>query len=147
MYIFTSKKKKIIIYNKINSLLEISDILIKYSNNNKVWLIEGSIGSGKTTLISYICKKLGVKNNFDSPTYSLINEYESVNFKNIYHFDFYRVKNYNELYNIDYDYYFYSGNYCFIEWPLKIYDIIPKNCIFININFFLNNRVLEIIYF
>jgi len=145
MYIFTSKYNKIIIYNKLINLLELSNIIIKYSKNIKIWLINGSLGSGKTTLISNICKQLGVKSIINSPTYSYVNEYKYNKFKKIYHFDFYRIKNYNDIFNIDYEYYFYSGNYCFIEWPLRFYNIIPDKHLFINIKVNLNNtRTLKI---
>ena len=83
MYIFTSKYNKIIIYNKLINLLELSNIIIKYSKNIKIWLINGSLGSGKTTLISNICKQLGVKSIINSPTYSYVNEYKYNKFKTI----------------------------------------------------------------
>ncbi len=97
-------------------------ILLK--NPNKIILFEGEMGVGKTTLIKAIAQKLGVKNPTSSPTFSLVNEYKTQNTL-IYHFDFYRLKSEIEAYDMGADEYFYSGNWCFIEWADKVSSLIP----------------------
>jgi len=94
-------------------------------NPNKVILFHGEMGVGKTTLIKQMCKTLGVKTATSSPTFSLVNEYEIANNQIIYHFDFYRLKNEMEALDMGADDYFYSGNWCFIEWADKIPNLIP----------------------
>jgi tRNA threonylcarbamoyladenosine biosynthesis protein TsaE len=90
-----------------------------------VWLFFGEMGSGKTTFIKSLCGLLGVIDSPASPTFSIINEYKTVNNKFIYHFDFYRIKNEAEAYDIGSEEYFYSGNLCLIEWPERILSLIP----------------------
>jgi tRNA threonylcarbamoyladenosine biosynthesis protein TsaE len=92
----------------------------------KVILFHGEMGVGKTTLIKQLCKNLGVLEATSSPTFSLVNEYEIANNQLVYHFDFYRLKNEMEALDIGADDYFYSGNWCFIEWAEKIPNLIPE---------------------
>jgi tRNA threonylcarbamoyladenosine biosynthesis protein TsaE len=94
-------------------------------NPNKVILFHGEMGVGKTTLIKQICKTLGVKTATSSPTFSLVNEYEIPANQLVYHFDFYRLKTEMEALDMGADDYFYSGNWCFIEWANKIPNLIP----------------------
>jgi tRNA threonylcarbamoyladenosine biosynthesis protein TsaE len=91
----------------------------------KVILFHGEMGVGKTTLIKQLCKTLGVLEATSSPTFSLVNEYEISNNQLVYHFDFYRLKNEMEALDMGADDYFYSGNWCFIEWAEKIPNLIP----------------------
>ncbi len=91
---------------------------------HKIVLFKGEMGAGKTTLIKEICKQLGVKDSVSSPTFSLVNEYQTSSGEPIFHFDFYRIKNLNEVYDIGYEDYFFSGHYCFIEWPEMIEPLI-----------------------
>ncbi|MBI2722868.1 MAG: tRNA (adenosine(37)-N6)-threonylcarbamoyltransferase complex ATPase subunit type 1 TsaE [Bacteroidetes bacterium] len=90
--------------------------VISLNQHLKVFLMDGQMGAGKTTLIKEICKTLGSTDNFSSPTFSIINEYNYPNGK-IFHFDLYRIKNMAELMDLGFDEYVYSGQYCFIEWP------------------------------
>jgi len=92
----------------------------------KVILFHGEMGVGKTTLIKQLCKTLGVLEATSSPTFSLVNEYEIANNQLVYHFDFYRLKNEMEALDMGADDYFYSGNWCFIEWAEKIPNLIPE---------------------
>jgi len=103
---------------------------------SKIWLFYGAMGSGKTTLIKALVKQLSITDTASSPTFSLVNEYKSENRDAIYHFDFYRIKNEEEALDIGIDDYLYSGNYCFIEWPERIKNILPLNAvaIYISIN-------------
>ncbi len=92
----------------------------------KVILFHGEMGVGKTTLIKQLCKTLGVTEATSSPTFSLVNEYETITNQIVYHFDFYRLKNEMEALDMGADDYFYSGNWCFIEWAEKIPNLIPE---------------------
>jgi len=98
-----------------------------------IWLFYGEMGSGKTTLIREILHQLDVKDNIQSPTFSLVNEYLSQEDKTIYHFDFYRIENEEEAYDIGIEDYFYSDNLCLIEWPEKIPNLLPDNSVEIHI--------------
>lgn len=95
-------------------------------NPNKILLFNGEMGAGKTTLIKEICKILGVTEATSSPTFSLVNEYQTTDNQTIYHFDFYRLKNENEALDMGVEDYFYSGHWCFIEWSEKIPNLIPE---------------------
>lgn len=91
----------------------------------KVITFHAEMGVGKTTLIKEIVKQLGIKDNSSSPTFSLVNEYETTTGELIYHFDLYRLNSEEEAYDMGIDEYFYSGNWCFIEWPEKTPNLIP----------------------
>ena len=95
------------------------------SNPKKVILFYGEMGAGKTTLIKVLAKKLGVNNATSSPTFSLVNEYQTDTDDLVYQFDMYRLKNENEAYDMGMDEYLYSGHWCFIEWAEKIPTLIP----------------------
>lgn len=104
--------------------------LINELKNYSIWLFEGEMGVGKTTLIKEICKQLGVRDSVSSPTFSLVNEYEGEN-RIIYHFDFYKINIEEEALDIGVNEYFESGNLCLVEWPSKIQNILPAEIIFI----------------
>jgi tRNA threonylcarbamoyladenosine biosynthesis protein TsaE len=104
--------------------------LLKNFPGSRVFAFYGDMGAGKTTIIKELCRQLGVKKSeMSSPSFALINEYRSVTGKTIYHFDFYRIKDESEVFDLGYEDYFYSGNYCFIEWPEKIPGILPGNSV------------------
>lgn len=113
-------------------LPKVVDELIDFAGNIKVWLFVGDLGAGKTTLIKQLCKCLGVVDMVSSPTFSIINEY-LVDNKPLYHFDFYRLKSAAEAVNIGVSEYFDSGNYCFIEWPQQVEQLLPEELLLINI--------------
>ena len=112
----------------IFSLDEIDAVAKKILSENpkKVILFNGNMGVGKTTLIKYLAKNLGVTDATSSPTFSLVNEYQMPNNQFIYHFDVYRLKNEIEALDMGIDDYLYSGNWCFIEWSEKIPNLIPE---------------------
>ena len=91
------------------------------------------MGVGKTTLIKEMCAALGSHDNVCSPTFAIINEYSTGDDKPIYHFDFYRLKNLDEAYDIGYEEYFYSGDYCFTEWTEKIEALLPERYVRVEI--------------
>ncbi|MGB4776674.1 MAG: tRNA (adenosine(37)-N6)-threonylcarbamoyltransferase complex ATPase subunit type 1 TsaE [Daejeonella sp.] len=121
--------------SKINSIHQLSKTaadLLTFTSGQKVFLFFGDMGTGKTTFIKTICKQLGVDDVVSSPTYSIVNEYESANGK-IFHFDFYRLKNEMEALDMGFEEYLYSGEYCLIEWPEKIESFWPDKYIKVDI--------------
>lgn len=94
-------------------------------NIKNIILLHGSMGAGKTTFIKAMAKQLGVKDMTSSPTFSIVNEYESGDGKPLYHFDLYRLNSEEEAYDMGIDEYFYSGSLCLIEWPEKTPNLIP----------------------
>lgn len=115
--------------NIIFSLDEINEVArqILAQNPNKVILFHGEMGVGKTTLIKSLSKELGVNGATGSPTFSLVNEYQTINNQVVYHFDFYRLNKETEALDMGADEYFYSGNWCFIEWADKIPNLVPES--------------------
>jgi tRNA threonylcarbamoyladenosine biosynthesis protein TsaE len=111
------------------------DKIIPLLATNKLIIFDGMMGSGKTTLIKYICQALGVLDLVNSPTYSLVNEYKTLNNQIIYHFDFYRINSLEEAFDMGAEEYFYSGNLCLIEWPDKIMDLLPDRILKISIDY------------
>ncbi|MBK5214132.1 MAG: tRNA (adenosine(37)-N6)-threonylcarbamoyltransferase complex ATPase subunit type 1 TsaE [Flavobacteriaceae bacterium] len=96
------------------------------ASDGKIFLLFGKMGVGKTTLIKEIVKQLGVKDVSGSPTFSIVNEYETEK-DIVYHFDFYRIAKIDEAYDMGLEDYLFSGNYIFIEWPEKIIQLLPKD--------------------
>lgn len=114
----------------INDIPPAAKELLRKFPSHRVFAFYGEMGAGKTTIIKEICRQLGVKESeMSSPTFALINEYRAADGKPVFHFDFYRIKNETEVFDLGYEDYFYSGNYCFIEWPEKIPNILPHNCV------------------
>ena len=113
--------------NVIFSLDQLEEVAQKIiaENPNKVILFDGEMGVGKTTLIKQLCKTLGVIGATSSPTFSLVNEYQTTDNQIVYHFDFYRLNKEVEALDMGVDDYLYSGNWCFIEWAEKIPNLIP----------------------
>lgn len=113
--------------NVIFSLDQLEEVTQKIiaQNPKKVILFHGEMGVGKTTLIKQLCRTLGVTGATSSPTFSLVNEYQTIDNQIVYHFDFYRLNHEVEALDMGVDDYLYSGNWCFIEWAEKIPNLIP----------------------
>jgi tRNA threonylcarbamoyladenosine biosynthesis protein TsaE len=124
---------KILTTNNLTDLPALTKQIIQFAGNKKIWLFEGQMGAGKTTLIQAIAKALGVSDSTSSPTYSLINEYQTTDNKTIYHFDFYRLKTEIEALDYGIEEYFYSNNICLCEWPSKIPNLWPDEYLMIKI--------------
>lgn len=121
---------------KINSIDSISDAARQFVDamgDRTVFAFYGSMGAGKTTFIKAICEQLGVTDVINSPTFAIVNEYLSGEDEPIYHFDFYRIKREQEVLDIGYEDYVYSGNVCFMEWPELIEDLLPEDAVRIKI--------------
>lgn len=116
-----------------NQLNKVAPQLIKAFGDKTVVLFYGEMGAGKTTLIKTLGKCLGVNESTSSPTFSIVNEYLAENGKTIYHFDFYRIEEEEEVMDLGYEDYFYSGSYCFVEWPEKIPNLLPDNTVKVTI--------------
>jgi len=115
--------------NKVaKSLLEFFE-----TKNVKIIAFNAPMAAGKTTLIKEICNLLGVKSDVTSPSFAIINEYVDEAKQKVYHFDFYRLESIEDALNIGVEDYFYSENYCFIEWPEVVMPILPKNTLFVGI--------------
>lgn len=107
---------------------------IEQMDQNTVFAFYGKMGAGKTTFIKAICEELGVSDVVNSPTFSIVNEYRSDDTGElIYHFDFYRIQKIDEVYDMGYEDYFYSGALCFIEWPELIEDLLPGDVVKVTI--------------
>ena len=129
---------------EVNSLADLPVVaqqLSAFANGQKVFIFEGDMGAGKTTFIKNFCKHLGVDDVVSSPTYSIVNEYESAN-GSVFHFDFYRIKDIHEAYDLGYEEYFYGGGVCLIEWPERVEELVPEKHIKIEINVLDENRRL-----
>ena len=119
----------------IEHIREAAREFIKHIGDHRVFAFYGKMGAGKTTFVKAICEELGVEDVITSPTFAIINEYTtSPNPSTIYHFDFYRIKKLEEVYDMGYEDYFYSGALCFIEWPELIEEILPDDAVRVNIS-------------
>lgn len=116
---------------KPEELNDIAKALIA-STEARVFAFYGDMGAGKTTFIRALCDAVGVKDVVSSPTFSIVNEYITSS-SSVYHFDFYRIKSTQEAWDMGHEDYFYSGAYCFIEWPEKIDGLLPEDYLAISI--------------
>ncbi|KAF0201238.1 MAG: hypothetical protein FD170_2846 [Bacteroidetes bacterium] len=117
----------------LDSLDNIAAQILAHNPDARVMAISGQMGVGKTTFIQALCRQLTVEDTVTSPTFSIVNEYRTSTGNPVYHFDLYRLRKPSELLDIGYEDYFYSGNYCFIEWPEVAGEFIPEDCLSINI--------------
>lgn len=138
--IFTNKRNSIkpmnmeIKINSLNSIHEAAKQFIAAMGDNTVFAFYGKMGAGKTTFIKAVCEELGVTDVINSPTFAIVNEYRSDETGElIYHFDFYRIKKLDEVYDMGYEDYFYSGALCFIEWPELVEELLPGNAVKVEI--------------
>lgn len=117
----------------INDIDKAAKELVQYFGHHTKIAFSGEMGAGKTTLIQAVCRILGVRDIVASPTFALINEYYTEKGESIFHFDLYRIDDITEMYDFGYEDYFYSDNFCFIEWPEKALDLMPEGTLFLNI--------------
>ncbi len=117
----------------LSALPEVAKELISTFPDERVFAFYGKMGAGKTTFIQSICRELGSKDNITSPTFALINEYNTAKMESIFHFDFYRIKDIEEAFDLGYEDYIYSGSYCLIEWPEMIEPLLPEKMVEVKI--------------
>ena len=116
--------------NSLDNIREAAKQFIAAMEDNTVFAFYGKMGAGKTTFIKAICEELGVTDVINSPTFAIVNEYRSDETGElIYHFDFYRIKKLDEVYDMGYEDYFYSGALCFIEWPELVEEVLPGDAV------------------
>lgn len=121
---------------KIENIGDIASAARKFVDEmgeNCVFAFYGKMGAGKTTFIKSICEALGVKDVVTSPTFAIVNEYADAKGQPVYHFDFYRIKNLREAYDMGCEEYFYSGYPCFIEWPELVEELLPEDTVKVGI--------------
>jgi tRNA threonylcarbamoyladenosine biosynthesis protein TsaE len=118
---------------QLKALNAVAEKLISQFPDHRVFAFYGKMGAGKTTFIQSVCKYLETDDNVTSPTFALINEYKTRQQKSIFHFDFYRIKDIEEAFDLGYEDYLYSGNYCLIEWPEMIETLLPDNIVKVKI--------------
>ena len=121
------------IAKKLEDLPQLVKTILDELPDEKIFALAGKMGAGKTTLIKAFCDEIGVAEVVASPTFSLVNEYTDQNGNSVFHFDFYRIEKIEEVYDIGYEEYFYSGSYCFIEWPELIMDLMPESFVSVKI--------------
>ena len=117
---------------ELEDLREAASRLLDFAADERVFLFKGEMGAGKTTFIKALCERLQITDVVSSPTFSIVNEYHT-DHGPVYHFDFYRLKKESEAFDLGYEDYFYSGSYCFIEWPEKIPNLWPEHYISVEI--------------
>ncbi len=127
-------KEETIIVNGLEDYPEAAIRFTGFLDKGNIFAFYGKMGSGKTTFIKSICEELGVEDSINSPTFAIVNEYEDKEKRTIYHFDFYRIKSVEEVYNMGYEEYIYSNAICFMEWPELIEELLPEECIKVYIN-------------
>lgn len=120
--------------DKLENIHQAAKEFIEAMGDGNVFAFYGKMGAGKTTFIKAVCECLGVEDVITSPTFAIVNEYRSQTSELIYHFDFYRIKKLDEVYDMGYEDYFYSGALCFIEWPELIEELLPEDSIKVTIS-------------
>ncbi len=116
------------------AMTEVAGTILKEFPQQRVFALFGKMGAGKTTLIKAFAKALGVSDTVSSPTFSLVNEYTTGNGDPVFHFDFYRIETIEEVYDIGFEEYIYSGEYCFMEWTEKILELLPETYVYISVD-------------
>lgn len=130
---------------QIKNISDINDAAQTFVNamgDKKIFAFYGEMGTGKTTFIKAVCKILGVAESITSPTFAIVNEYKKKDGKPVFHFDFYRIKNIEDVFDFGYEDYFYSGDICFIEWPELIEALLPDDVVKIQLTVGFNEERL-----
>lgn len=116
-----------------DQLPQVAEAVISQTGRRTVVAFRGEMGAGKTTLIRQIAAQLGATDTVTSPTFALVNQYKGSGNRRIFHFDFYRIEDVREAYDLGYEEYFFSGDLCLVEWPEKIEQLLPDNAVTVRI--------------
>ena len=119
--------------SSLDAINEAAKQIVAAMGSNRVFAFYGKMGAGKTTFIKALCTELGVDDVITSPTFAIVNEYTAGDGSPIYHFDFYRIKKLDEVYDMGYEDYFYNGGLCLIEWPELIESLLPEDAVEVHI--------------
>ena len=119
--------------SSLDAINEAAKQFVAAMGSNRVFAFYGKMGAGKTTFIKALCTELGVDDVITSPTFAIVNEYTAGDGSPIYHFDFYRIKKLDEVYDMGYEDYFYNGGLCLIEWPELIASLLPEDAVEVHI--------------
>ena len=117
----------------IDGIVEAAKAFVDAMGEKRVFAFYGKMGVGKTTFIKAVCEEMSVEDVINSPTFAIVNEYVDGRGEPVYHFDFYRIKKEQEVLDIGYEDYVYSGNVCFMEWPELIEGLLPADVVKVNI--------------
>ncbi len=137
------REKKVHFAERPGELVLVADNLFTLYPHARIFAFFGEMGVGKTTFIQTICRMLDVDETVSSPSYSIVNHYHTKQGNSIYHFDFYRINKLEEIYDLGYEHYFFSGNYCFIEWPERLEALLPENYVRVDMELQGNHRVIS----
>ncbi len=126
----------LITIENIDQLDRAAEEFIKHTEGNNIFAFYGSMGAGKTSLIKAICKKLGSIDTVTSPSFTLVNVYNTADGDTIYHFDFFRIKTSTEVFDFGFEEYLDSGKKCFMEWPERVESLLPAETlkVYITVN-------------
>lgn len=113
----------------IDSIADSAREFISQIGDRKIFAFYGAMGAGKTTFVKALCEEMGVTDTVNSPTFAIVNEYDTPSGCPIYHFDFYRIKRLAEVYDMGYEDYFYGRGLCFIEWPELVEELLPEETV------------------
>lgn len=113
----------------LEDIRQVAKDFVQAMEGNTIFALYGSMGVGKTTFTKAVCEELGVEDTITSPTFAIVNEYRTPDNRSVYHFDYYRIRKVEEVYDMGYEDYFYSGAICFIEWPELIEELLPANTV------------------
>lgn len=133
------------IASSVEDLDEIAKQLLAVIRNEKKIVFFGEMGVGKTALIKAICKQLNVQDDVVSPTFSVVNEYHTISGEAVYHFDFYRIRSKEEIFDLGYEDYFYTDSYCFVEWPERTFGLLGANNSAVYIKTKNKKRIIKVI--
>lgn len=120
--------------NNTAELSQVAELLMEWRDKSNIIAFYGTMGAGKTTLIKELCRQMGVGDEVNSPTFALVNEYQTETLDSVFHFDFYRIKSLEEVFDIGYEDYFYGGSLCLLEWPELIEPLMPEHFIKVEIS-------------
>jgi len=136
-------KKKIIV-ETLDQLESTAKVILSACPNHRIFAFYGEMGAGKTTLIKAICRELNTVDETSSPTFSIVNEYQLEKEERVFHFDFYRLEQEEEAYNLGIEELLDSGAYCFIEWPQNVRNLLPENSVKIDLSLKDQTRIIKL---